>query len=216
LFFIVSCIFLPDSFAGNEFAEQFKAYRVFVESGAASLKQGNYTQAITAYSNAIEKSPFDALLYYNRGIAYYKSGNKKGAEEDFSKSIILDSGMNTAYIYRSMCREGLGKYKEALTDYTAALNLKKDDPIIHNNLAWLYASADNEEIRNKTKALEHAKKAAELSREKNAEILDTLAKAYFINEQPKEAIEAENKAIQLEPNNTRYKENLRIYGQSNE
>ena len=40
-----------------------------------------------------------------------------------------------------------------------------------------------ENIQDKAKALEHAKKAAELSKEDNAEISDTLARVYFINGQ---------------------------------
>jgi hypothetical protein len=40
---------------------------------------------------------------------------------------------------------------------------------------------NDESFRDKTKALEHAKKAALAIKERNAEILDTLARACFIN-----------------------------------
>ena len=60
-------------------------------------------------------------------------------------------------------------------------------------------------------ALEHAKKAAELSKEKNAEILDTLARAYFMNGMLKESIDAENKALKLEPYNDEFKGKLKEY-----
>ena len=66
-------------------------------------------------------------------------------------------------------------------------------------------------FRDKVKALEHAKKAAELSKEKNAEILDTLGMAYFINGHVKEAIDAENKALKLEPYNDEFKGKLKEY-----
>ena len=70
---------------------------------------------------------------------------------------------------------------------------------------------NDESFRDKVKALEHAKKAAELSKEKNAEILDTLAKAYFINGQIKDAIDTENKALKLEPYNDEFKGRLKEY-----
>lgn len=42
-------------------------------------------------------------------------------------------------------------------------------------------------------------------------MLDTLARAYFINGKVTEAIEAEKKAIELEPENKEFKENLAFY-----
>jgi cytochrome c-type biogenesis protein CcmH/NrfG len=42
-------------------------------------------------------------------------------------------------------------------------------------------------------------------------VLDTLARAYFINGKVTEAIEAEKKAIELEPENKEFKENLAFY-----
>jgi len=208
---LFSFISAPNTFAGDDFSDQYKAYRGYVESGSVSLRKGDYGQAIAHFSKAIEKSPFEASLYYNRGIALYKSGKKKEAEEDFDRVLILDSRINSAYVYRGLCREGLGKYTEALGDYKAALDFKPDDANIHNNLAWLYATAGEEKDRDKAKALEHAKKAAELSKEKNAEILDTLARAYFLNGKIDEAVEVGNKAIQLDPNNKEFKGNLKLY-----
>jgi two-component SAPR family response regulator len=54
-------------------------------------------------------------------------------------------------------------------------------------------------------------KAAALSKEKNAVVLDTLSRVYFINGRVKETIEAENKALKLDPNNEEFKKNLKDY-----
>jgi cytochrome c-type biogenesis protein CcmH/NrfG len=43
-------------------------------------------------------------------------------------------------------------------------------------------------------------------------VLDTLARAYFVNGKVTEAIETEKKAIELEPENRAFKENLAFYG----
>jgi Flp pilus assembly protein TadD len=125
--------------------------------------------------------------------------------------IIMDPRMSSAYVYRGLCREKLGKHKDALNDYTRALELKPNDAAIHNNIAYLYVSANDKSFRDKAKALEHAKKAAELSKEKNAEILDTLARAYFINGKVNEAVDTENKALKLEPYNDEFKNKLKEY-----
>ena len=197
--------------ADDEFSEEYKAYQQHIKSASAAFQKKDYPTAIANYSKAIEMSPFEVNNYYNRGISYYKSGKEKEAEADFDKVIVMDSRMSSAYVYRGLCRENLRKYKEALSDYTKALELKPNDAAVHNNIAYLYVSANDESFRDKKKALEHAKKAAELSKEKNAEILDTLARAYFINSMVKEAIEAQNKALKLEPYNDEFKGRLREY-----
>jgi tetratricopeptide (TPR) repeat protein len=197
--------------ADDEFAEKYKAYQQYIKSGQSALQKKDYPAAITNYSKVIEMSPFEINSYYNRGIAYFKSGKEKEAEVDFDRVIVMDSRMSSAYIYRGLCREKLGKYKDALSDYTKASELKPNDAAIHNNIAYLYVSANDESFGDKVKALEHAKKAAELSKEKNAEILDTLGRAYFMNGMVKEAIEAENKALKLEPYNDEFKGKVKKY-----
>jgi tetratricopeptide (TPR) repeat protein len=202
---------ISDVRADEDFAKRYQTYQQAVSSGKASLNKNDYQAAIEHYSRAIEMSPFEVSSYYNRGIAQYRLGNDKEAIEDFDKVIILDARISTAYVYRGLCRMKGGEYQEALTDYQKALEFSPKDASIHNNLAWLYATAKEEKFQDKLKALEHAVKAAELSNEKNAEILDTLAKVYLINGKVNEAIEAEKKALKLEPNNERLKENLKKY-----
>jgi tetratricopeptide (TPR) repeat protein len=203
------------AFAAEDFAATYKVYKGHVQSGSEYLRKGDYQQAIVHLSKAIERSPFEAMLYFNRGIALFKSGKMKEAEEDFNNALILDQRMVNALSYRGLCREKLGKEKAALEDYTRAMQQKPDDVSIQNNLAWLYATAKEEGVRGKLKALEHASRAAALSKEKNAGVLDTLARAYFINGKVIEAIETEKKAIELEPNNKEFKENLASYEREN-
>lgn len=197
--------------ANDEFAEEYKSYQQYIKSAQAAFQKKDYPTAIADYSKAIEMSPFEVNSYYNRGIAYFKSGKEKEAEIDFDRVIVIEPRMASAYVYRGLCRERLEKYKDALSDYTKALELKPNDAAVHNNIAYLYVSANDESSRDKTKALEHAKRAAELSKEKNAEILDTLARAYFTNGMVKEAIEAEDKALKLEPYNDEFKWRLKAF-----
>jgi tetratricopeptide (TPR) repeat protein len=204
-------LFAVHVYANDDFAEKYRTYKDHVQSASSAFQKKDYASAIASYSKAIEMSPFEINNYYNRGIAYFKSGKEKEAEEDFDKVIIMDPKMSSAYVYRGLCREKLSRYNDALNDYTRALKLKPNDAAIHNNIAYLYVSANDESFRDKVKALEHAKKAAELSKEKNAEVLDTLARAYFINGQIKEAIDAENKALKLEPYNDEFKGRLKEY-----
>jgi Flp pilus assembly protein TadD len=209
LLIAIASIFIcaPCGYANDDFADKYRAYKDHVQSASSAFQKKDYATAITL-SKAIQT---EINNYYNRGIAYFKSGKEKEAEENFDKVIIMDPRMSSAYVYRGLCREKLGRYKEALNDYTKALELKPNDAAIHNNIAYLYVSANDESFRDKVKALEHAAKAAELSKGKNAEILDTLARTYFINGQSKEAIDMENRALKLEPYNDEFKGRLKEY-----
>ena len=195
----------------NTFVEEYQDYQNAVNAGKTSLNKKDYQAAIEHYTKAIEMSPFVASHYYDRGIAWYRKGDGKKAIEDFDKVIILDRRSSSAYVYRGLCRMEGGDYQRALFDYKKALELNPKDASIHNNLAWLYATAKDEKFQDKLKALEHAVKAVEFSNDKNAEILDTLARVYFINGKINEATETEKKALKLEPNNERFKENLKEY-----
>jgi len=204
-------VFASYAYSNDDFAGEYRAYKNYVQSGSAAFQKKDYASAIDNYSKAIEMSPFEINNYYNRGIAYYKSGKEKEAEVDFYKVIILDPRSSSAYVYLGLCKVKGGEYQGALNDYKRSLELNPKDASIHNDLAWLYATAKDEKFQDKLKALEYAVKAAELSNERNAEIMDTLAKTYFINGKINEAIETGKKALKLEPNNERFKENLKQY-----
>ena len=205
---LITC---PDTASAETFAQRYQAYQDSVAAGKTALAKKEYPAAIARYSKAIEASPFVAAFYYDRGIAWFRSGEARKAVEDFDRALLLDPRLGTAYSYRGLAHSQGGDYTGALQDFQQALAFNPRDPSVHNNLAWLYATAPAGKLRDGIKALEHAVKAAELSNEKNAEILDTLARAYFINGKKAEAIEAEKKALRLEPGNREFTENLKRY-----
>ena len=208
---LYGCASVSHKQGSDNFQERYKEYQAHVRAGYTAVNKKEYIEAIDQYSKAIEMSPFVASNYYYRGLAWYRKGNLDRAIDDFDKVIVLNSRWHSAYLYRGLCRMKGGEYQGALNDYRRALNLKPNDASIHNNLAWLYATAKDEKFQNKLKALEHAKKAAELTKESNAEILDTLARAYYINGRVKEAIETEKKALEIMSQNEEFKKNLEIY-----
>jgi tetratricopeptide (TPR) repeat protein len=166
LVFVIGPVSAPVVYAAGTLQEKYRDYQAEIKAGQASLDKEDYQTALEHYSRAIAASPFEPMLYFNRGVAFYKSGK---------------------------------------------LQLRPDDVNIQNNLAWLCATAKDEEVRDKLKALEHASRAAALSKEKNAGVLDTLGRAYFANGKVQEAIEAEKKAIALEPENRGFKDTLAFY-----
>ncbi|MGW8186208.1 MAG: M48 family metalloprotease [Desulfobacterales bacterium] len=86
--------------------------------------------------------------------------------------------------------------------YEASLKLNPENPHVLNNLAWLYATAEDPRIQNPARALDLAKAAAGLLEE--PQILDTLAECYFVNGQYAKALETARRALRLARENRTY------------
>lgn len=54
--------------------------------GVIFMQQQNYTEAIAAFSSAIEQKPTLGEAYYNRGMIYLRLGNKAAGVADLSKA----------------------------------------------------------------------------------------------------------------------------------
>ena len=92
--------------------------------------------------------------------------------------------------------------QKAIAAYERALTLRPDHADIHNNLAWLLLSARDSSLLDPGRALKLATKAVAIKEE--GYILDTLAVALWANGQNEKAIQAEQRAIQLDPQNRAY------------
>jgi len=86
--------------------------------------------------------------------------------------------------------------------YETSLALKADNPEVLNNLAWFYATAEETALQDPQRALQLARRAAELQQVPH--ILDTLAESYYVNGMFEQAIEAEKRALALNPDNRSY------------
>jgi tetratricopeptide (TPR) repeat protein len=74
-----------------------------------------------------------------------------------------------------------------------SLALKPDNALVLNNLAWHYATCEDQSFRDYDRALSLARLAARL--EPSPHILDTLAESYYVNGRYREAVAAGEKAL---------------------
>ena len=84
-------------------------------------------------------------------------------------------------------------YDKAKGAYEKSLSIAPDNPKALNNLAWLYATCEDKNIRNTGLAVKLAEKAVKI--EGTPQILDTLAESYYTAGRYKEAVETEKKAL---------------------
>ncbi|MEW6428778.1 MAG: M48 family metalloprotease [Thermodesulfobacteriota bacterium] len=110
-------------------------------------------------------------------------------------------------------QQGRKRYGEAIAAYEKALALSPTNPEIMNNLAWLYLTAEDEEVRDTDQALVLASDAAKLR--PTGYILDTLALAYWENGYQQLAIATAQKAMAVDPANAAYyREQLGKFGEN--
>ena len=86
--------------------------------GVRYLSEGNYEEAIIAFTAAIEIDPKQAPAYIGRGDAYVASGETKenlaAAQEDYEKAIELDDANANAYLGLADVYIRRGEYDKVL------------------------------------------------------------------------------------------------------
>jgi Zn-dependent protease with chaperone function len=97
-----------------------------------------------------------------------------------------------------------GLYESAAKAYQKAIQIDGNNARALNNLAWLYATCENESLRRPKEALALAERAAAI--EAAPHILDTLAESYYVNGRIKEALETERRALQIAKKDINYYE----------
>ena len=104
------------------------------DRGMTYLEQGDHSEAIEAFDEAIKLDPQDAIAYYNRGVAYNRIGQSKmrvsssdrsqyeRAIKDFGEAIRLNPQAD-AYYNRGVANRALGYFEPAMKDFDEAIRL---------------------------------------------------------------------------------------------
>lgn len=124
-------------------------------------KQGKTSEAMPYFENALRRSPGDAQLFYNRGLAYQTLGEIDKAIKDYSKCLSLSPLTKKAYYNRALAYIAKKDYSLAKRDLDRAT-------VIDPRYAEAYASRANiyfnfekykEAVKDFDKSLECAAKA---------------------------------------------------------
>ena len=115
---------------------------------------GRLEEAIADFSHAIELDPKNASSYNSRGLARDRALLRDAALEDFTAAISMDGGSNPLYWHnRGFCYRNMGRFQEAISDYSRAIELDGSNAAAFNNrgyawrkLGW-YAEAASDYTR---------------------------------------------------------------------
>lgn len=169
--------------------------------GLCLAQKKNLDGAISEYRQTLELDPNQPNTRNLLGIALAQKGDLSGAMEQFQLSIDKDPNDTSARISKAFALTQHKDFSGAIQELKNTLKIDPESADAQNDLAWIYATADDLKLRNPAEALVLAKEAVSGSATPNPAFLDTLAEALLMNGQPVEAITIETQAAQLDPQN---------------
>jgi tetratricopeptide (TPR) repeat protein/serine/threonine protein kinase len=146
--------------------------------GVALYRKGLVDQAIVQYREAIRLNAHFPEAHDNLGLALRAQGKLDLAITEYDLAIRLKNNYAGAYRNRSQAFLQKKEFSKAAGDLDAALRLDPKSATDQNKLAWLLATCPDDKVRNGKRAVELARKACDLTSNRNGAYLDTLAAAY--------------------------------------
>jgi rhomboid protease GluP len=179
--------------------------------GALYLREQQFDKAIQEYNEAVRLSPGAPEAQLALGVAYRMKGDLGKAQQAFEAA--LGKNPTTAEGQRLLADLYAEQklYSEAVQHYKEALEIDPNSAESHNNLAWLYATSEDPKWRDPRAALEHARRAVELTQWKEAGFIDTLAEAHYANGSYQEAVRIQVLALKLAPHDPELQEHMARY-----
>lgn len=173
------------------------AYIAHNNLGEILFRQERVDEAMEHCRKAVQLNP--ANPYANANLA-----NTLRYKERFDEAIIyyrkaveLRPGLSAFHSSLANTLIETRDIEEAVVHFDKALQLDQSDPFLLNNFAWILATCPNDSIRKGERAVELARKAVQISAEKDLNILGTLAAALAEVGRFDEAVKTELKAYDM-------------------
>jgi tetratricopeptide (TPR) repeat protein len=158
---------------------------------------GRVQEAIEHLEQALRLKPGFAKAHYNLGLAFVRSGRLQDAMGHWEQAVLLNPDYAEAHYNLAVVLLRQGNVREAVRQYEQVMRIKPDSAEVENNLAWLLATSTPADGGDPVRAVALAQHACELTGNRVAGHVDTLAAAYAAAGQFSEAIATAQKAIEL-------------------
>ncbi|MBR6711856.1 MAG: tetratricopeptide repeat protein [Selenomonadaceae bacterium] len=124
---------------GDKFSLSEQKLKVGIKFGTS----GDFNNAITFYTKAIELNSNNNYAYYLRAVAYKALKKYKQAIEDYNKSIVLNPYNGNAYSGLGDCYRSLKNYDKAIENYNKALKINPKDSLTYTSRGLCYQAIGN-------------------------------------------------------------------------
>ena len=165
------------------------------------LERGDLEIAISHYRRALELRDGNSAAHYGLALALAHQRKFDEAIAHWEKSLEIQPDNNAARNYLGTAYASIGRDREAVAQWEKTLAYDPENGDAANNSAWLLATSQNAELRDPAKAVELAKRAANLPGGSNPIVYRTLAAALAENGQFDDAIRAAERAQELSQGN---------------
>ena len=157
----------------------------------SGAQESNSNSGIT-FKSKTEKTPKERVAFLlDVGRAYLQAEDNAAAMNAFERALEIDPKNAELRYILGHVYIAEKKYKEAELLLVGLLKETPDDFKLWNNLAWLYATAEDNAYRNGTKAVTFAREALLLA-PNDYHVWSTLSEAYYVSGEYEKA----NRAIE--------------------
>jgi Flp pilus assembly protein TadD/mono/diheme cytochrome c family protein len=163
--------------------------------GATLRQQGNGAAAIREFARAIEIWSSHAPARNNLASIFRAQGRVHDATREYARALEIDPDYVDAHYNFGLLLQATGKPAEAARHFRRAIAIEPLAPQAYNALAWLLATDPRSTPALRTEAVALAERAVQLTSERDASALDTLAAAYAANGDFDRALAAATQAL---------------------
>jgi tetratricopeptide (TPR) repeat protein len=165
--------------------------------GCVYIATARFSDAEALLANLTAREPKMAEAYFQLSIAQTALDRKSDAIGNLRHAVGLKPVSALYHYHLAAVLTQAGSKFEAIQHYNQTLELDPNFIEALNNLAWLLATDPDPSIQNPERAVSLAIKACELTNQKEALLVGTLAAAYAAAERFPEAIATAECAIEL-------------------
>ncbi len=165
--------------------------------GRVLALKGKSDEAIAEWRKATELNPNYAQAYNDLGTELSRKGREGEALTAWQRATEANHAFAPAYFNLGNALDARGKAAPALAAWRAGLAVDPNHlPTLHR-AAWLLATSRDPALRNPTEAVALSERAARLTADQNASMLDCLAASYAAAGRYADAVDTATRAQRL-------------------
>ena len=199
ILFLAGAVSLATAKTRQTPAEKSPSENLLQEARELSLK-GDLDSAYQKLDAALQADPNYWQAIYYRAELHFQQQRYESTVQDCSEILRMKPDQSVAALLRAQANTKLGRNDECLRELDQVISRSKKKDVValvaaYEMRAWLRATSRDSNVRNGKQALSDAKEACKLTKDSDAQSLDTLAAAYAEVGDFKAAMDAEDRAI---------------------